>query len=156
MKKTIIFILNVLLAFSYNGCRLQNQQASVEFQYMFDNNFGIILDDAMKTQNISREDREIFVDIIKKATEEIILESMTVDEIKEVNSIFLSPKFQEVVIKVVKGNTLTQEEKDFLSNIQQASKGFQKITSKKLQQKIINNIGEKLEQYRLEKLSAIQ
>ena len=156
MKKTIIFILNVLLAFSYSGCRLQNQQVSVEFQHMFDNNFRIILDDAMKERKISREDREFFLDIIKKETETIILEAMTVDEIKEVNSIFLSSKFQEIISKAIKGNTLTQEEKKFLLNVQQASTGFQKFTSKTLQQKIINNIGKRLEQYRQEKLSSMQ
>lgn len=156
MKKTIIFILNVLLAFSYSGCRLQNQQVSVEFQHMFDNNFRIILDDAMKERKISREDREFFLDIIKKETETIILEAMTVDEIKEVNSIFLSSKFQEIISKAIKGNTLTQEEKKFLLNVQQASTGFQKFTSKTLQKEIIDNIGKKLEQLRLEKISAKQ
>lgn len=157
MKKIVIWALGVFIVLSYSGCLLQKQQTSAEFQDMFANNFSVILDDAMKAnKKISQEEREIFGEIIKKAIEETVLAHMTADEIKELNSIFSSPKFQGVIIKAIKGNALTQDEKKFLSDIQQVSTGFQKFTSKTLQKEIIDNIGKKLEQLRLEKISAKQ
>ena len=56
----------------------------------------------------------------------------------------------------MRNEVLTQEDNQFLLGIQKESTGFQKFTSKKVQQQIIKVIGQTLEQIRVEKINDIQ
>ena len=140
MKKTIIFIGLLVICSLINGCVSFGRSSSPAFQTLFESYFYPILTRSMIRRGIPSEDQEEYCYEIKKRLEKRITKYMSEKEIEEVNMIFSSQRYQNVIKNGISNKSLTEEEQQFLINIESLSSGYSKFISEEMQSIISDTI----------------
>ena len=148
MKKILYLTLIAVMGLLVGACRQIIPSSSKNFQILYNSYYYPIMKNAMSQRGIPKEEQERFCSEVKVKLEQAITSYLTEDEINEVNLIFHSKKFCEVVKRGMENQSLSAEDQTFLTDIVNLSSGFRKFISKDLQTKITEAMVEVIESKR--------